>query len=111
MPKKQSDEIRAVLVESARVQVAALDAAIEFWGGWIEAARDFAQTASKELERIEQEDIGADPVIGRMTDASRAFLRRMTDLPDMAVARFNSDIERVGASKKPTSTRSARAKE
>src|SRR3990172_5519068 len=101
MPKKTSDDVRTILVESARVQVAALDAAIEFWDGWIGAAREFAQVDNKELERVEQEDVGADAVVGRMTDASRAFLRRITDLPDAAVVKFNAGTERTSGAGKP----------
>jgi hypothetical protein len=109
MPAKDN-EVRVVLVEAARVQVAALNAAISFWDGWLEAAREFANAANQEMKRLEKTDLDTDAAVGRMTDASRAYLRRMTQLPEAAAKRFNADLENAPGPKGER-TRPARAKE
>ncbi len=111
MAKNQSEEIRAIMLESARVQVATLNAGIAFWSAWVDAAGKFVQVANRELAAIGQPDMKADDVIGRLTDSSREYLRRVTELPGAAVAQFNADLKTGPAPKGRTRTRAARAKE
>lgn len=47
MAKNQSEEIRKIMLETARVQIASLNAGIAFWSGWVERTAKFAQTANK----------------------------------------------------------------
>jgi hypothetical protein len=105
-----SDGIRAVMMETARVQLAALNAGIEFWSGWVESASKFAQAANLELAKISNGDAKVDETLSRIADSSRVYLETMTELPNKAVSRFNADLQTFTA-KKPEATRSARAKE
>lgn len=110
MPKNQSKEIRAIMVESARAQVATLNAGIAFWSAWVDAAGKFVQATSRELATIGQPDVKVDQVIGRLTDSSREYLRRVTELPKAAVAQFDADIKAGGSAKGRKRTRAAKAK-
>jgi hypothetical protein len=93
MPTSKDDDIRAVMIETAKVQVAAMNAGIEFWSGWVECAGKFAQAANKELLALSTGDGNADEVVSRITDSSRKYLTSITELPDRAVARFREDLK------------------
>jgi len=111
MPEDQSQKIRAIMLESARAQVAALSAGIAFWSGWVEAAGQFVRSASQELTVVGQSQVDTDAMIGRLTDSSREYLRRMTELPAAAVAQFNAELKTGGrAPKRKKGARVARAK-
>lgn len=94
MAKDRSSGVREVILESARVQVATLNAGIAFWTAWTDMAASYAQTVSRELANVSEDDADTDAVIGRLTDSSRELLRRMTDLPNVAVARFNDEVNK-----------------
>lgn len=108
MPAKRdnAEEIKQIMLETARVQVAALNAGIVFWSGWVEGASKFVQTVNEELMQVGAAD--ADTTIGKITDSSREFLRQMTELPNTAVSRFNSDLSKQNRKTRPK--RAARAK-
>ena len=110
MGENQSEEIRAIIIESARVQVATLSAAIAFWSGWVDAAGKFVQAASRELVSVGEANVKADDVVGRLTDSSREYLRRLTELPNVAVAQFNAEVK-TGAANRGEHTRAAKAKD
>ena len=38
----QQDQIRAVMIEAARTQMAAVTAGISFWSGWVDSADRYA---------------------------------------------------------------------
>lgn len=105
-----NDDIRTVMMETARVQIAALNAGIEFWSRWVESASKFAQTANVELATLSNGDINTDETLSRIADSGRIYLEALTQLPNKAVARFNADVESF-TKKKSKPTRSARAKE
>jgi hypothetical protein len=95
MPTNTADDVRVVMIETAKVQVAALNAGIEFWSGWVECAGKFAQAASKELIALGEGHGNADEVVSRITDSIRKYLTSITELPDRAVARFKEDLKTV----------------
>jgi hypothetical protein len=97
------------MMETAKVQLAALNAGIEFWSRWVESASKFAQTTNSELAKLTTGDAKADETLSRITDSGRVYLEAMTQLPNKAVARFNADLETF-SQKKSEATRSARAK-
>lgn len=110
MPTSKADDVRAVMIETAKVQVAVLNAGIEFWSGWVECAGKFAQAANKELIALSERDSNADEVVSRITDSSRKYLTSMTELPDRAVARFKEDMKKADRPNGPR-RRAAGAKE
>ena len=111
-PKKsedQGDAVRAILVEAARTQLAAVTAATTFWAGWAEAANAYAQNVSDELAKLDAEDGDTGDLVGRITDLTREYLRNLTELPTTSVQHFNSQLETIGKRKGPR-TRAARVK-
>ena len=81
-PKKaatQGDQVRAVLIEAARTQLAAVSAGISFWAGWVESADKYtlrSTTSSQGSTRRRSGDLG-----GRLSDLTREYLRNMTSFP------------------------------
>lgn len=104
-----SDQVRDILVEAARTQLAAVTAATRFWAGWAEVADKYAQGISDELARLDSQNDSPD-LVGRLSDLTREYLREMTELPTASVRHFNDQLEAIGGPK-PTRTRAAKAKD
>jgi hypothetical protein len=105
-----SPEIQKLLIETARVQLAAVGAAVKFWASWAQSADNYTQALSGELAKISEKNIKPSEIISRTADLTREYVRNLIELPSVAVHRFNSEIERMGPSKGPRK-RAARAKE
>jgi hypothetical protein len=111
MPEKRdnAEDVREILLETARVQLAALNAGIAFWSGWVDSAAKFAQSVNEELIRAGSKDTDTNAAIGRITDASREYLRKMTELPSAAISRFNENLVKQQGKGEPR--RSAKVKD
>jgi hypothetical protein len=110
---RQSEEIRDIMVEVARTQLAAVTAALKFWGGWVESADKYTQKISAELTRVSEGTDDTQKFIGRLTDFSREYLREMISLPTVAVNHFADEIEKIskaGGKVAQQRARKARAK-
>jgi hypothetical protein len=107
---KSIDDVREIMLETARIQFATLNAGIVFWGGWVESASKTAQAIGDQLSLVGREGSDTDKILGKITDLSRAYLRQITELPSAAVSRFNSDLKAAGGAK-ASRRRSARTKE
>ena len=94
----QRDQIRTVMIEAARTEVAAVTAGISFWSGWVDAAEKYTAAISAELARLEADPTGTVDLTGRLADLSRTYLRELTELPSATVKRFNTELEKVGTS-------------
>jgi hypothetical protein len=103
------DQLRGVLIEAARTQLAAVSAGITFWAGWVEGADKYTRALNDELAKLDEGGDSGD-VVGRLTDLTREYLRSMTQLPSAAVKEFNSQLETIGKPKAKRA-RAARAKE
>lgn len=110
---KASEEVREIMVEVARTQLAAVTAALKFWGGWVESANRYTEKISAELTRISQGE-HSEKFVGSLLDSSREYLREMIALPNLAVDHFTSEIEKISkpaGKPAPKRSRKARAKE
>lgn len=110
---KSSEEIREIMVEVARTQLAAVTAALKFWGGWVESAEKYTQKVSAELTRVSEGTDDSQQFVGRLTDFSREYLREMITLPTTAVDHFANEIEKISkpvGKPAPPHTRKAKAK-
>jgi|ERR1700730_11545918 hypothetical protein len=110
---RTSEELRDIMVEVARTQLAAVTAALKFWGGWVESANRYTQKVSTELARVSEGTEDSQKFVGRLTDSSREYLREMISLPNVAVDHFASEIEKISkpvGKPAPKRTRKARAK-
>jgi hypothetical protein len=105
---KQSDQVRGVVLEAARTQLAAVTAIMKFWAGWVESADKYTRAIDDELAKIEESGETGD-LVGRLSDLTREYLRNMTQLPSAAVKEFNAQLETIGKPK-PKRTRAARVK-
>jgi hypothetical protein len=92
---KQTEQLREVLVEAARAEMAAMTAAVKFWGGWVEAADRYVQAVSGELSKMSEATEDTGELVGRLGDLTRAYLQSLADLPNMAVQTFNREIDKV----------------
>jgi uncharacterized protein (DUF305 family) len=111
--KQSSEEIREIMIEVARTQLAAVTAALKFWGGWVESADKYTQKISAELTRVSEGTDDPQKFVGRLTDFSREYLREMITLPTTAVDHFTSEIEKISkpaGKPAPQRARKARAK-
>jgi hypothetical protein len=104
-----TDEIQAVVVEAARTQLAATSAALKFWSSFAQAADGYARLVSDEIGRAGARSAMSSESVGRLTDITREYLRKLTELPTAAVQEFRDEVDAIVA-KKPRRTRSARAK-
>jgi hypothetical protein len=105
----QGDQLRGVLVEAARTQLAAVTAGIKFWADWVQSADKYTRALNAELAKLEEAGDPGD-VVGRVSDLTREYLRNMTQLPSSAFKEFNAQLETIGTPK-PKRTRAARVKE
>jgi hypothetical protein len=104
---KQTEQVRAIVVEVARMELAAVTAALKFWGGWVESADRYTQKLNAELIRVSEGGADSKQFVARVTDVSRAYLREIISLPNVAVEHFASEIEKIS---KPTAKRARRAR-
>ena len=110
MDTNKNQEVRQLMIEAAKVQVAALNAGITFWSSWVESASKFAKSLNSELINLGKDTVQSDEAIGKLTDLSREYLRKMTELPGAAVGQFDAEVGKAIEPKKAPS-RAARAKE
>jgi hypothetical protein len=104
-----SEEIQKLLIETARVQLAAVSAAVKFWASWAESADKYTQALNDELAKMSDKEIKPSEIVTRTADLTREYVRNLLELPTVAMARFSSEIEKMGSSKGPRK-RAARAK-
>jgi|SRR5450631_276231 len=111
---KQAEEVRDIMIEVARTQLAAVTASLKFWGGWVESADKYTQKISAELTRVSEGAGDSQEFTGRLADFSREYLREMISLPSVAVDHFTSEIEKLsstaGKSSKSSAKRSRQAR-
>jgi len=96
----QIDEIRQVVLEAARTELAAVSAGIKFWAGWVESADRYTQALSAELTKIEDSSVPSGEAVARVADLSRAYLRELTELPRMSIRHFTGELDKIGRPKR-----------
>lgn len=106
----QSEQIRNITVELARTQLAAVTAALKFWGSWIQSADKYAQKIAAELDKVSEGGDISNDLAGQLTDFTREYLREIVTLPNLALEHFASEVEKI-SKPTPSRTRKARAKE
>jgi hypothetical protein len=106
----QTEELQNIMVEVARTQLAAVTAALKFWGGWVESADKYAQSLNAQLEKVSTGGLVSQKFAGDFTDLTREYLREIITLPNLAVEHFATEVDKIS---KPAAkrTRKARAKE
>jgi hypothetical protein len=102
--------VRDAIIEASRVQLAAITAAGGFWSTWAEFTATYSQEMSEALKQAAGGESDPDAVVALMTDLNRKYLRQLTDLPEVAVKRFNEEVANIETLRAPR-RRAGRAKE
>jgi hypothetical protein len=110
-----NDELRSIVVELARTELAAVGSALKFWGDWVASADKYTQQLRAELDKADQGGETSKQFVGKLADLTREYLREVIALPAAAVEHFNNEVEK-NASAAPAAApakrkRRARAKE
>lgn len=92
--EENSERIRDLIIETANVQIATINASIEFWKSWIDSASELSNKLSREVEEVAKSSSDSDKVIGNITDHSRAFIRQISTLPSVFSAQFEKELSR-----------------
>lgn len=104
----KAGEVQDVMIEAAQVQMASVNAGIAFWREWVDTASKFVAETNRRLVRLAEER-DAESAVLEMTDATRAYVREMGKLPEVAAKAFAKEMEQVGGA--GPRKRSAKAKE
>jgi hypothetical protein len=106
---EQSQRLRDLLVETARIQLAAMSSVIKFWSGWAQSAEKYTQSISDELAVINEGGTTSESALSRLSDLTREYLRDLSKLPGVATDQFSGEIEKL-SKKGARPRRAARAK-
>ncbi len=68
---EKTKEIRDLMIEAARLQLAGLTSVVKFWAGWAQAADKYTQAMSDEVARISEGSVESNDIVGRLSDLSR----------------------------------------
>ncbi len=103
------DDVKGLMIQAARTELAAIGAAVKFFGRWAASADNFTQSMSEELTKIIEEDSSSNEIVGRVVDLTRGYLRSLMELSSAAVDDFRNEIEKLAPSQGKRQ-RAARAK-
>ncbi len=110
-----NDELRSIVMELARTELAAVGSALKFWGNWVTSAEKYTQQLQAELDKVDQGGETSRQFVGKLADLTREYLREVVALPAAAVEHFNNEVEKTtsaaAATPSPKRKRRARAKE
>jgi hypothetical protein len=104
-------DLRDILIDTAEVQLATINAGIEFWGAWLEQATEFSRIAGEGLDAIRENPDDSADVLGTMVDTSRENIRALSDLPRRAAERFIRDLDQAKSKRKKKGTSSGPTRE
>ena len=89
-------DVRTILIEAVEVQLAALKAAMTFWGEWIERTSVFVTSATRDLDAARSTK-KTDQMLLELVDAGREGMRTLTELPRHAAAQFVRELDDIAA--------------
>src|SRR6516225_3000567 len=97
MPKNPTQDLLNLARDVARVELAAVNAGINYWSGWADSTAKFARATNNELITVTKSGVKVSELISRLADSSREFLNRQIGLPVEAVAEFKAAFEKASA--------------
>ena len=110
-----NEELRSIVVELARTELAAVGSALKFWGDWVASANKYTQQLRAEVDKAGDGAETSKQFVGKLADLTREYLREVVALPAAAVEHFNSEVEKTASAPAATPAakrkRRARAKE
>ncbi len=87
-------DIRKIMLETASMQLATLNAGIMFWSQWVQYATRYAEAAKRELAVMEGKGVNANELLARLTDSSREYMRELAGIPDRVKSQFNAELKK-----------------
>src|SRR5271165_5856102 len=90
-----NEELRSIVMELARTELAAVGSALKFWGDWVASADKYTQQLRAELDRADQGGESSQKFVGKLSDLTREYLREVVALPVAAVEHFNKELEKT----------------
>jgi len=108
-------ELRSIVMELARTELAAVGSALKFWGDWVASADKYTQQLRSEIDKADGGGETSQQFAGKLADLTREYLREVVALPSAAVEHFNNELTKTtaasAATPAPKRKRRARAKE
>lgn len=105
-----NEELRGIVMELARTELAAVGSALKFWGDWVASADKYTQQLRAELDKADQGNGSSQQFVGKLADLTRQYLREVVALPAAAVEHFNNEVEKAAAAPAPAAKRKRRAR-
>ena len=97
MATNPARDIRKIMLETASMQLATLNAGIMFWSQWVQYATRYAEAAKRELAAMEGKSANANELLARLTDSSREYMRDLAGIPDRVKSQFNAELKKSRA--------------
>ena len=104
-----NEELRSIVVELARTELAAVGSALKFWGDWVASADKYTQQLRAELDKADQGGETSKQFVGKLGDLTREYLREVVALPAAAVEHFNNELEKNASASRAASPTPAAA--
>jgi len=108
-------ELRSIVMELARTELAAVGSALKFWGDWVASADKYTRQLRAELDKADEGEKTSQQFVGKLSDLTREYLREVAVLPAAAVEHFNNELTKTTAASAATPAakrkRRARAKD
>jgi hypothetical protein len=105
-----NEELRGIVMELARTELAAVGSALKFWGDWVASADKYTQQLRTELDKADKGGPSSQQFVGKLADLTRQYLREVVALPAAAVEHFNNEVEKAAAATAPAAKRKRRAR-
>lgn len=105
-----NEELRSIVIELARTELAAVGSALKFWGDWVASAGKYTQQLRAELDKADQGEATSRQFVGKLSDLTREYLREVMTLPVAAVEHFNKEVEKTAPAATPAAKRKRRAR-
>lgn len=103
------DAVQRLMTDAAEYQLAALNAGLGFWTGWVKETAAYSKTAERSLARLRTNPDNSNKILIELADAQAEHLRAVTELPRQAANLFVAELDRL-RHVEATRTRSTRSK-
>lgn len=91
----RSDEIRAIMIETLEVQLAALRSGITFWTEWANRTSEYTEVASRGLSDINTHPEDTDRVLSEIIEAGSTYFRKMNEIPQASFSKFTDELAKA----------------
>src|ERR1035438_4624272 len=90
-----NEELRSIVIELARTELAAVGSALKFWGDWVASAGKYTQQLRAELDKAGEGEAPSRQLARTLPGLTSESLREVLALPAAAVEHFNNEVEKT----------------